>query len=596
MAESPDLAADGVLRYTVTANGELLPPDVQLISASITRAVNSVPMAKLVFMDGDVATQTFPIADMELLVPGVELVVNLGYGDSSSEVFKGVVVRFGVKVSGDNESRLLVECRDKAAAMTLGRVSANYIDKTDSAIISGLIGQYAGLTTDVSSTTVSHKELVQHDCCDWDFMMARAEANGHLVTVTGGAVKVAPPNTAAAPALVVSYGIDLIEFNAEMYARTQLSSVKTVAWSPATQAIVEATATPPDALPQGDLKAAALAQTLNLASFRMQTHTPLANDALTVWAKARQTKADLARVRGRVKFQGSALAVPGGMLELKGVGTRFNGNAFISSVVHDVREGNWTTEAELGLAPQWFTERSDVVSPNASGWVPGVRGLQIGVVMKLDADPEAAQRIQVKVPVLGVTTDGVWARLAKFHASNTFGAFFIPEVGDEVLLGYLNDDPSHPVILGSLYSAKHPPAYALEAANNIKAIVTRCKSKIEFNDEDKVITITTPANNQLVFSDKDKSIVMSDQNGNKVELNPSGITISSPKDITIDAKGKVAITAVAEISATAQADVKLSGLNISAAANIALSAKGTASAELSAAGTTTVKGAMVMIN
>jgi uncharacterized protein involved in type VI secretion and phage assembly len=279
------------------------------------------------------------------------------------------------------------------------------------------------------------------------------------------------------------------------------------------------------------------------------------------------------------------------------LGTRFNGNVFVSSVHHEVADGNWITEVSFGLAPDWFAQRPDVVAPAVGGLRPGVHGLQIGVVSKLDADPGAERRVQVSMQNLGsAAVQTVWARLALFHASNGFGAFFVPEIGDEVVLGFLDDDPSSPVILGSLYSSKHAAAYELEAANNTKAIVTRCKSKIEFDEEKKVITITTPGQNKLVFSDDGKSIVMTDQNSNKVELNTSGITLDSPKNIVITAKGSITLDAVGKISLTSKADVASEGLNVTCTGQVGFTAKGNATAELSAAGQTTVKGAMVMIN
>ena len=109
-------------------------------------------------------------------------------------------------------------------------------------------------------------------------------------------------------------------------------------------------------------------------------------------------------------------------------------------------------------------------------------------------------------------------------------------------------------------------------------------------------TVTTPAKNKVVLSDKDKSILVQDQNNNKVELNPSGITIDSPKDIKISAQGTISIDAVGKIGITSQADVATKGLNVECSANVAFTAKGNASAELSASGQTTVRGALVMIN
>ncbi len=106
----------------------------------------------------------------------------------------------------------------------------------------------------------------------------------------------------------------------------------------------------------------------------------------------------------------------------------------------------------------------------------------------------------------------------------------------------------------------------------------------------------TPGENTIVISDEDKSILLRDQHGNTVTLNSSGILLDSPKDIAMTAKGKIKIEAVGEVDISSKADVKVGGLNITNSANVGFVAKGNASAELSASGTTTVKGAMVMIN
>jgi hypothetical protein len=119
---------------------------------------------------------------------------------------------------------------------------------------------------------------------------------------------------------------------------------------------------------------------------------------------------------------------------------------------------------------------------------------------------------------------------------------------------------------------------------------------IEFDEDKKILTIRTPANNQVVLSDEGKSILVQDQNNNKVELNAEGIVFDSPKDIKISAKGTITLDAVGAISITSKADVKSSGLNVNCDAQVGFTAKGTATAELSASGQTVVKGAMVMIN
>ncbi|MER0215854.1 MAG: type VI secretion system tip protein VgrG [Nitrosomonas sp.] len=596
MADSPLTGSTGVVSVTIQSDGNAIADTIQVVSVEIMYGVNKIPGAKIVLLDGDMPSNKFPVSDADDFKPGAVITINAGYANQTSTVFKGIVVKHGIKLDGDNFSRLIVQCKDSSVAMTVGRKNANFVDSKDSDIISKLIGAYSGLSSDVTDTTVSYKELVQYYCSDWDYLLARAEVNGFLVTIDAGKVTVKAPQVDGEAVLTVTYGIDLMAFSAEVDAAAQFSVVKGIAWSLTDQAVQEAQASPEQLTGQGDLAASVLADVMAPDYFRLQTDVPLENASLTGWAKGQQIKSGLARIRGYAAFQGSAKVKLGTLVELKGVGNRFNGKVLVTAVKHDIRQGNWVTEIEFGLSPQWFAEQYKTEAPLASGWVPGVNGLHIGVVKKLDADPEGQYKIQVSVPVLQAETDGVWARLASFYGSNGIGAFFIPEIGDEVVLGYFNDDPSHPVILGSLYSSKQKMPYELTADNFIKAVVTRSKLKLEFDDDKKVITVITPGNNKIVISDDQKSILLQDQNSNKIELNSSGITIDSPKDIKISAKGKVTIDAVSNIELTAQADIKNQGLNINHQANVGFSAKGNATAELSASGQTTVKGAIVMIN
>ncbi len=87
-----------------------------------------------------------------------------------------------------------------------------------------------------------------------------------------------------------------------------------------------------------------------------------------------------------------------------------------------------------------------------------------------------------------------------------------------------------------------------------------------------------------------------DENGNRIALDADGITLESPKNIRLTAGGTMTLEAVGALSVSSRADAKVSGLNIDCRAQVSFVATGSASAELSAAGQTVVKGAMVLIN
>ncbi|MPY23415.1 type VI secretion system tip protein VgrG [Shewanella psychropiezotolerans] len=596
MAASPLSNSDGVIKYSITADGTALKDSVNVLMIEVISEVNRVPSARIIVSDGDMPGKDFPLSTESCFKPGTSIEIKAGYASSETLIFSGLVIGMGISIGMNNDSSLVIECKDKCVAMTIARTSENYTSKTDSQIIEEIIGNYSGLEKSVSATSSQYNELVQFNCTDWDFVLSRAEANGYVICVDAGKLTIGEPQVTGTGELTVTYGEDLIDFSADLDARYQLSSVSGVCWDPATQKVQQEKVEAQTLNKQGDLSSSDLAATLSIDNFRLQTSNTLDSASLKAWAKGQQIKSALARIQGTMKFQGSATAKIGSLIEIAGVGSRFNGLVYVSRVHHELVDGQWLTDIEFGMSPHWSSEHRDISAPPASGLLPAVEGLQIGVVMKLDGDPSGQNRIQVQVPVLQASTEGVWARLATFYASEDIGNFFIPEIGDEVVLGYFNNNPSEPVILGSLYSSKRKPAYDLTAENNIKAIITKSKLKIEFNEEDKVITIITPGENKVVISDKDKSIVLEDQNSNKLELNSSGITLDSPKDINITAKGKMTLSAVGEMSLSSNADLKLAGLNINQTAQVGFVAKGSASAELSASGQTTIKGAMVMIN
>jgi type VI secretion system secreted protein VgrG len=218
-------------------------------------------------------------------------------------------------------------------------------------------------------------------------------------------------------------------------------------------------------------------------------------------------------------------------------------------------------------------------------------------VVKDNKDPEKLGRVRVNFFWQEPHLMSPWIRIAHPYAANERGFYFIPEIEDEVLVDFEGGDAEKPFVAGSMYHGKNkPPKKWPDNKNNFKGIVTKSNLRIEFDDEKKITTIDTPGGNKVVISDDEKSILLSDQNRNTVELKPEGITLDSPKDITITSKSKIKIDGTAGVEIASTADVKVSGLNINQTANVSFTAKGNASAELSAAGNTTVKGAIVMIN
>lgn len=591
MAESPSVNKDRVLSCSVYCNGAKLKDTYSLVSASVRLELNRIGKATLKFNAGNMDKQTFDESDDSLFKPGNTIRLDAVGVDKEETLFDGVIIGLRILTGKDLRSYMVVECRDNAYAATQGRKNRIFEKKNDSDIIKEVLAAYGSV--DVDATSYQHPTLVQYYCSDWDFALSRADACGLFVFTEGSKIKVKKPEVSAPPVLTVTYGTDITAFDLELSSDDQFTQYEAVSWSPKEQKTVRVSASSPSLNKQGDL------QPKNIASgdsLLLQTDAPTDERALKQWVNGMALKAGLARYQGSVNFYGSAKVKPGCIIELKGLGQRFNGNLFVGAVTHTIENNEWMTEASAGISPSNITDETDVVSPSATGFLPGLQGLHSAVVRKLDGDPLKEQRIQVELPWLDGKSKLLWARLASMYATGGMGAFFLPEPGDEVLVGFMNQDPGHPVILGSLYGAKHQPPYEYEAKNNTKAIVTREKMRIEFDEEKKVITLSTPGKNTVEISDDGKYIRLTDQNKNEIKMDNGGITLSSAKDITLKAKGNITMDATMKLSVTAKQDASLEGLNVKVQAKVGASVKGNATAELSASGQTTVKGAIVMIN
>ena len=591
MAESPSIHKGRVLACSVYCNGSKLKDVFALVSATVHLELNRIGKATLKFNAGDMDKQTFDESDADQFKPGNAIRLDAGSIDKEETLFNGLIIGVRITTGKDFRSYMMVECRDNAYPATQGRRNRIYEKKADSDIIKDALSAYGSVETD--PTSYKYPALVQYYCSDWDFALSRADANGLFVFTDGKKIQVKKPKVSASPVHTVTFGTDLTAFDLELSASDQFTQYEAVSWNPATQKVVKASAAAPSLNKQGDV------QPKNMAtgdSLLLQTDAPTDEKALKQWADSMALKAGLARYQGSCSFYGSAKVIPGCIIELKGLGKRFNGNLFVGSVTHTIEDNEWITEAGAGISPLNITDERDVVSPSASGFLPGLQGLHTAVVKKLDGDPLKEYRIQVELPWMDGKSKLLWARLSTLYATNGMGTFFLPEPDDEVVVGFMNEDPNHPLILGGVYGTKHKPPYGYEAKNNTKAIVTREKMRIEFNEEKKVITVSTPGKNSLEISDDGKHIKLADQHKNEIVMDSNGIFLKSAKDITLKAKGGITLDATSKISGTAKSDVSLEGMNVKIQAKVGATVKGNATAELSASGQTTVKGAMVMIN
>jgi Rhs element Vgr protein len=563
--------------FTVKVDGTAMPRQHQLLAANIHWVANRIASARLVYLDGSASSSDFPLGNSDLLTPGKKVEIIAGSGSKQDTLFTGTIVRHHIKVREASAPQLVIECRHGAMRMSVRRSNANYFDQSDSEVIETLLGK-AGLSGDVTSTSLKHKQLVQFHTSDWDFMLARAHANGLMVWADGEKLAVKKPETGASPRCTLQFGATLLEFDAAIDARSQFSAVRSVSWNPAAQELLSVDGTSPGFGGPGNFSGDTLASVAGAESLELK-HSSLVEGEAQAWADGQWLQNRVNKVSGRGKCEGIGTVRPGDVVSLAGVGDRFNGNAFVTGVLHDygLAQG-WKTHIQFGGLEH--PPVSEMSAPPAGGLLARVAGLQIGVVVS-NEDPDGEDRVRICLPLVNKEDDGIWARVASLDAGKQRGFFFRPEIGDEVVVGFLDEDPRAGVILGMLHSSALPAPFKGADDNNEKGYVSREGMRLTFDDDKKAIVIQTPGGNSITISDDEKSIKLADQNSNSITLDADGITIDCAKALTLKAGTDLKLESQKSLSTKGGTELKLEGAS---------------GAELSSGSVTKVKGSLVQIN
>jgi len=189
-----------------------------------------------------------------------------------------------------------------------------------------------------------------------------------------------------------------------------------------------------------------------------------------------------------------------------------------------------------------FVGVSDVLHPpyQNSGAFPKSHE-QMGRVVE-NADPLGLGRVRVQMMWQEAGSEKTpWIRLLQPHSGSGKGFYFVPEIGEEVLVGFQGGNAEKPYVIGAQYNGKEKSGYA-DKENNIKAVHTRSGNRLLLNDETGDVSLE---------SQKGQTIAIFYGNGNIEIKAPENITLSAGKSINLQAGQNITTTAGMNISASA---------------------------------------------
>jgi phage baseplate assembly protein V len=174
-------------------------------------------------------------------------------------------------------------------------------------------------------------------------------------------------------------------------------------------------------------------------------------------------------------------------------------------------------------------------------------GVVQGIVTDVNDSSGQEGRVKVQFPWFDNHMETEWCRVRQFYAGNGYGAFFVPEVGDEVLIAFIHGDMRMPIILGGLYNGQDKPPTYRSSSQDQKMIRTKGQHELLFDDttNQQRVRIKTNGGHVADLSDVDKKInlqssggqtVVIDDSSNKITVNTGGCTIE------VDGSGTITLT------------------------------------------------------
>lgn len=167
-------------------------------------------------------------------------------------------------------------------------------------------------------------------------------------------------------------------------------------------------------------------------------------------------------------------------------------------------------------------------------------GIAIGIVSD-NEDPEGMGRVKLSFPWRAAEDESDWARIAVPMAGGDRGTWFLPEIGDEVLVAFEGGELAHPYVIGALWNGQDAPPESNDGNNDVRSITSRSGHALTFDDaDDGGVEIETSAGHTITLDDASggEIITIEDSSGsNAIEFDATAqsLSIEAGAKLTVEA-------------------------------------------------------------
>lgn len=558
----------------------------RLVDVRVRSGLRSTAVATLTFADPGYA-----LTSSGVLAIGNAVVVEAATANAE-ELVRGTVTAVSSDVTRRDGAIAVVTVQDASLELVRDASVETFTDVSLGALVTKLV-QAAGLTADVSLPTVTLTYALRNDSALGliDEIATRTGSDWAMSEGTFGMWAAATGNAPGASTVTLRVEEDLDAFSVRQVGDAP-TEVVVRGWDPQAQRAVSGTARTPSTR-AGLTPSDAPGKVYTRVEARAATRSATEASGLAQGLAART---------GRVIARGKAAFTPalrvGGTVTVDGAGPG-NGSYYVREVAHVFDASGARTSFVAGDRDPVLLSDPWSAAPVASSFRRS--GLAVGVVDDI-GDPDGLGRVSVSLSTASDLAKSTWARVLGLGAGAGRGQVVLPEVGDEVLIGFEDDDIARPVVLGGLYGQSSTlPGAPVESGRVVTRTLTSRRGHIlEMSDGDAAtaqhVLLALEGGEHRIRLGKDRmDIEVPGDVPLSIKVGQASITFDTQGGITIDAK-TITLKAQQKVDVQSSVDVAVKATAGLALSGATASLKAQAQGVVESGGIQEVKGAMVKIN
>jgi phage protein D len=545
---------------------------------------------------------------------------------TEQNLIEGEVTGIEAHFNEKTEAPIIIRGYDVSHRLHRGRYNRSFLNQTDSDIVKQIVGETGLSPGKIDASGVTHEYVFQENQTNMEFLRERAARIGYELFVQDGKLNFCQPESKES--LNLKWLHEISKFSVRVTNAEQVKTVEVRSWDFTQKKLITSEASSEKVITEtGNGKG-----NQTSTAFKGKPSNPkmiVVDKPVTTENEAKKMAQALCDELGGefvyadAQADGNPQIRPGKVVNLEEMGDRYSGKYYITETRHFYSQRVYTTHFSIrGLrAGNLFSTLS-----TQTHLEPGQTFL-IGIVTN-NKDPKSWGRVKVKFPSLSEEHESHWARIVTIGAGPNRGFDCLPEVNDEVLVGFEHGDIHRPFVIGNVWNGKDaPPEKVTDSVDKkgvrLRTFKTRTGHTMQFveedkggskkgirlettaghkmymNDSDKYIEIKTKDGHYIKMSDKDKLIKIVTTDGHEIKMDDGFMTRSIKITTTLghevkmdDILGKISLKTA--LGHEIKMDDPSQSIDVKSTGDMSLKAEG--NIEISACGDITIKGKKIKLN